>query len=393
MNAYDWIVVGGGITGAALGYELAKLGGSVLLLERHAILQGATRYSYGGIAYWSAMTELTQKICQESLDRYRQLSVELEADTQFRELDLLLTIDPTATPTAIADAYSNCLIPPKLISVETAAELEPLLDPTAIAAALHARHAHVDPECTANAYIQAMCRLGGEVKTGDVVKFETVGDRIQGVVTAEGETLIGNQIVICAGGFSRALLRSYGISVPCYFTHAELIETPAIDLRMQALVMAADLKRFQLEAEASKPEIAPLWDTPNQEIAPSILDAGAVQFTDGRLRIGQISRVQTNPYPVGDAAQSEGAIREKVGKILPTLQQVPGQWRACLVAFTSDRLPLVGAIPQTEGFYLFSGFSNPFALLPPLASRFARYLAGHEDDVIPQLSPARFVAG
>jgi Choline dehydrogenase and related flavoproteins len=34
MKSYDWIVVGGGITGASLGYELAKKGFAVLLLER-----------------------------------------------------------------------------------------------------------------------------------------------------------------------------------------------------------------------------------------------------------------------------------------------------------------------------------------------------------------------
>jgi glycine/D-amino acid oxidase-like deaminating enzyme len=36
MKTQDWIVVGGGITGAALSYELAKKGFSVLLLERDA---------------------------------------------------------------------------------------------------------------------------------------------------------------------------------------------------------------------------------------------------------------------------------------------------------------------------------------------------------------------
>ena len=34
MKNYDWIVVGAGITGAALAYELAKQGLQVLLLEK-----------------------------------------------------------------------------------------------------------------------------------------------------------------------------------------------------------------------------------------------------------------------------------------------------------------------------------------------------------------------
>jgi glycine/D-amino acid oxidase-like deaminating enzyme len=70
MKTYDWTVVGGGITGAALAYELVKTGFSVLLLEKDPVAQNATRYSYGGLAYWSGSTELTRQLCQEAIARY-----------------------------------------------------------------------------------------------------------------------------------------------------------------------------------------------------------------------------------------------------------------------------------------------------------------------------------
>ncbi|HBE35501.1 MAG TPA: FAD-dependent oxidoreductase, partial [Cyanobacteria bacterium UBA11368] len=47
MQTFDWIAIGGGITGAAVSYELSKKGFSVLLLEQYATPQNATRYSYG----------------------------------------------------------------------------------------------------------------------------------------------------------------------------------------------------------------------------------------------------------------------------------------------------------------------------------------------------------
>src|ERR671933_2718596 len=108
MKTYDWIVVGGGITGAALGYELATKGFRVLLLEQDATLQqSGTRYSYGGLAYWSGTSELTRQLCQEGIERHRILSEELDTDTQFRELDLLLTIDPDDDPQAVAENYAH----------------------------------------------------------------------------------------------------------------------------------------------------------------------------------------------------------------------------------------------------------------------------------------------
>ena len=160
MTAYDWIVVGGGITGAALGYELAKKGLRVLLLEKDANASNATRYSYGGLAYWSGTTELTRQLAQEGIEQHRRLAEELEADTEFRELDLLLTIDVEEDPQAVADRSASFAIPPRLLTVAQACEREPLLNPTAIAGVLQIPHGHINAQKTTQAYLQAFARAG-----------------------------------------------------------------------------------------------------------------------------------------------------------------------------------------------------------------------------------------
>lgn len=71
------------------------------------------------------------------------------------------------------------------------------------------------------------------------------------------------------------------------------------------------------------------------------------------------------------------------------MSSLPGTWHHCLVAFSSDRLPVIGAIPEYHGIYIFSGFSNPLVIVPPLAQRFRNYLSGKEDEIICQLSPVR----
>lgn len=45
MKTYDWIVIGGGIGGVALSYELARQGLQVLLIEQSVNLTGASRFS------------------------------------------------------------------------------------------------------------------------------------------------------------------------------------------------------------------------------------------------------------------------------------------------------------------------------------------------------------
>jgi len=386
MKTYDWIVVGGGITGAALAYELAIAGFSVLMLEQHATLQGATRYGYGGLAYWSGVSDLTRTLCQEGIERHRHLSEELETDTQFRELDLLLTIEKESNPQTVADNYARFAIPPTLLSVEDACELEPLLNPNAIAGALTVRHGHIRPTKLAEGYRQAFQRAGGEVQITQVVELLREGNQIKGVKTKES-TYHAAKTAVCAGGLSRALLKGVGIQVSVYFTHAELIETPPVDIQLHTLVMPAHTKRFDLEEKASRTEVDSLWDEPGHEPVPPILDAGVIQLLDGSLRIGQISRVLTDPNAQVDQATSEAMIRSQIGTILPTLENLPGTWHHCLVAFSNNRLPVVGAISSMEGAYVFSGFTNPLVFVPPLAKHFANWATGQEDAIIAQLSP------
>lgn len=391
MSTYDWIVVGNGFTGSAVSYELAQAGASVLLLDRQATPDSATRFSYGGIAYWSGTTPLMKQLCQEGIDLHRSFADELGHPIDFRELDLLLTIPAACDPQAIASNYAGFAIPPTLLSPDAAVELEPLLDQGAIAGALTIKHGHVSPMKLVQAYNQAFIRAGGtlqiEAVTGLI--FHSQGGQVQGVTTTAG-AYHAAQVIVCAGGFSRALLQADGLHVPVYFTHAELIETPPVDLQLRTLVMPALQQRFDLEAAAVNPDTDGLWDQPDHEVMPPILDAGAIQFSDGHLCMGQISRVITTPTPTVDAVDSEAQMRSAIGEILPALKDLPGQWHGCPVAFSSDRLPLIGPLAQTTGIHIFSGFGNPFAIMPPLARRFAQSVTGQPDPLLAPLSPQRF---
>ncbi|NJN01395.1 MAG: FAD-binding oxidoreductase [Leptolyngbyaceae cyanobacterium SL_1_1] len=392
MKTYDWIVVGNGLAGAALSYELARQGAAVLLIDRALDPPSATRFSYGGIPYWSGTTALTQQLCREGIERYRQFSQELEADTQFRELDLILTVEPGADPEAIAQQYQKFEIVPQLISPAEAHQLEPQLDPDAIAGALSVRHGHVEPMALVAAYNQAFHRSGGDRFIAEVTGLVRIGDRVTGVTTPQQAYAAAN-VVVAAGGLSRQLLQKSGIVVPIYFTQAELIETPAVDFKLRSLVMPANLRRFELERLASQPDTEALWQEPGHQIAAAILDAGVVQLLDGRLRIGQISRLLTSPQPPVYSASSEASIRAATALLLPALAAVPGRWHQCLVSFSRDGVPLAGPVPGIKGLLVFAGFGGPFAILPPTATRFAHWLTGKADPLIEQMQLSRFKHG
>lgn len=383
MKTYDWIVIGAGITGSTLSYELAQRGFRVLLLEQDAIPNNATRYSYGGLAYWSGTTDLTRKLCQEGINIQRNLSEELEGETEFRELDLLLTIDSESDAQKVAENYQIFTIKPQLLTPEEASELEPLLNKNAIAGALRFPHGHIHPEKTNFAYQQAFLRLGGEMLIEKVTQLVQEGEKVVGVKTNQNTYYAANT-VCCAGALSRRLLYEAGKTIPLYFTHAQLIKTPPLDLRLRTLVMPATLNRLAMEAQAASLE-AQAWEYPSSEVLAEICEAGAIQFLDGSVCMGQISQIRTAHDATIDGAASEAEIRSAVGKVLPALSKVPGTWYTCLVAFSKKSQFLVGEVEGAQGLHIFSGFTSPLVLAPPLARHFAGWAAGVDDEIIREI--------
>ncbi len=377
MTTYDWIVIGAGITGASLAYELSRQNLTVLLLEKDPQPDNATLYSYGGLAYWSGTDELTCTLAQEGIELHRDLSVELDVDTEFRELDLVLTIDRQDDPEAIAQNYERFAITPELLNVQDACTLEPLLNPNAISGVLKLPHGHIQAQKTTNAYIQAMIRHRGKVIYEQVVGLVRQGNRITGVTT-KTNIYSGNNTIVCAGGLSQSLLQQAGIKVNNYFTHAQLMMTPPVDLELATVVMPAVQQRFRLEAQ-------PAAIDPGHQSTRVILDPGAVQFMDGSLCLGQISSITENPQAKFDLAIAEAQIRQQVGNVLPLLEDLPGACHSCLVAFNNQGIALVGNLASISGLYLFSGFTNTLVYAPVVARRFAQAQTGAADQIIEQL--------
>lgn len=381
---YDIIIVGGGITGSALAYELAKKKAKVLLLEKDIISNNATRYSYGGLAYWSGITPINRQLCREGIEIHRNLSDELDKETEFREIDLILYILREIDPESILNNYSKFEIQPELLSIQEACEVEPLLNSKAISGVLKLPHGHINTEKTNQAYLDAFVRLGGEIKYIQVTQLIKQEQKVIGVETAENK-YYANKVIICAGGLTRALLKTVGINLKIYFSNAQVIVTKPTEIKLRTLVMPALLQRLSLENKVTQPEKEDLWSNPTSDVLESICEAGAIQFLDNHLFLGQISQFITNPYTKVDSLRSEQEIRQDIGHILPALKDISGTLQQCLVAFSNNTQPLIGEIEGWTGIYTFSGFTSTLIFAPPLARHFANWLIEGNDFLIEQL--------
>ncbi|MGC1308195.1 MAG: FAD-binding oxidoreductase [Phormidesmis sp.] len=388
MQTYDVIVIGNGLAGAALSYELAKAGQAVLLLDDGNPDSG-TRYSYGGIGYWAGTTKLTTTLFQAGMARHLELSEELGMETQLRALDLLLTVEKGADVEALVQAYKIFETPPQFVSAKDACKIEPQLNSDVIEGAFTIRHAHVDPMAVVAAYNHAFRRLGGHHNLSAATELVRIGDTVTGVLT-EAQAYPAKTVVVAAGAYSRRLVQAAGLQVPLYFTHAEMVETQPLEEAVRSLIMPATNARFEQEAQVAH---SPDWQQPHHQISPPVLEAGVIQFADKTARIGQISRFHTAYTSPAEPAASEAKIRQAIEPLVPTLKGIPGNWRHCLVSFTQDGLPLLGPLPNVTGLHVFSGFTGPFALVPPVAQRYAQHLVNAPDSLIEQMLVTRFVAG
>ncbi|MDJ1181945.1 NAD(P)/FAD-dependent oxidoreductase [Roseofilum casamattae] len=384
MNAYDWIVIGAGITGSAIAYELSKLGCRVLLLDPMVNSDRATRYSYGMICWYGASGAIGQLLL-EGKARHEVLSEELGMDTQFQRRQMLFTLDchNDLNLEATIARYQHLDEGFELLEPEEARKVEPLLNPRAIAGALSIEQGHVNPVALNQAYQQGIERHGGKIVPGRVEQLQGNGKGCA-IATSE-ETYYAEQAIVCAGGWTRQLLSNAGIKIPVYFTHAELIEIPDCPFRLSTIVTSVNSDRTHLEEQASRAENETLWNQPGRELAPSIIDADAVQFRGGRLLFGQISRALSDPNARVNAQQSQQAMRERIEGMLPSLGQCRGNWHSCLVAFSHKRLAVLGPVPGMERVHLFSGFTTPMILAPAIAPRFARQLTGTPDSLLAEL--------
>jgi glycine/D-amino acid oxidase-like deaminating enzyme len=386
LTTYDWIVIGGGITGSALAYELSKKSFKVLLLEKNIQTDNATLYSYGGLPYWSGTTPLTRQLGQEGIELYRHLAAELEADLEFRELNLLLTVNAQNNPATVAQNYQKFAIQPEILDSKTACQIEPLLNHNYISGALKLPHGQVNAQKTALAYQKAFQRYGGTIAYQKVTQFICNQDRIQGVITPN-QTYHAANTVICAGGLTHSLLKSAGMTTKTYFTHAQIIKTePVANLKINSIIMPAVQQRFALEATAQTLEEQSAWENPNNNIVKSILDIGAAQLGDGSFYLGQISAIVTNPNFTLDKALAFKQLRQAISQILPSLASIPGTSHHCLVAFNSERIAVVGNLKNLRGIFLFTGFTSTMIFAPPLARHFANWVSGEDDLIIQQLN-------
>ena len=329
-KAYDVIVIGAGIVGAACAAECAAAKLRVAIVEARMIGGGATAAGMGHLVV------MDDSEAQFALTRYSQvLWNELREELpQTVEHDACGTIWVAADDDEMAEVwrkqryYSERGVPVEVLDARSLAEAEPNLRPGLVGGLRVPGDSVIYPPCAAQFFVERAVALGAKLFAGKHVAAVTR----DGVRLRDGASLAARLVVNATGSWSPEL--TPGLSVKKRKGHLVITDRYPRFLRHQ-LVELGYLK------------------------SAHSVSADSVAFNIQPRRTGQLLIGSSRQFEVDHAGVDDSMVTRMLARAieyLPLLGKLSAlrTWTGFRAA-TPDKLPLIGPSPEQENVFLATG--------------------------------------
>jgi glycine oxidase len=365
----DCLVVGGGVIGLSLAFELSRRGLSVTIVEQGEWGGQASSAAAGMLAplkeFQSPGPLLDWGI--DSLRLYPRWTEELEQESGG---DVQLSLEGLLT-VALSEKEAEQL-QEKYRWQRTAGhdvhwlvgreiqEVEPLLTKQAVAAIYSPGEGHINNRMLLRALVTACRQRGINMIQGCVVTGMAVeGERVVGVESTVG-TIRSDHTVITSGAWAGIMLNWLNVSIPVCPVRGQIAAVSSAGIPLRTIVFGSSG-----------------YITPKK---------------DGKIVIGATedeAGFQREVTLGGLASVCNGVLR-----YVPALQTAPflEAW-AGLRPATIDGKPLLGPVHGWEGLSIAGGhFRNGILLSPVTAKRMADFIAERRLEPLVPFVPGRFLA-
>jgi sarcosine oxidase subunit beta len=374
----DVVVIGGGISGTAAAYELARHGASVTLLEQGELASMASGWTLAGVRQ-SGRHPAELPLAMAAVRRWATLGEELDADVEYRQQgNLRLARTPNEAPVierVVATGRAQGLDLRFLPDNRSVRQIASVLSETIVAASFCPSDGHANPTKTVHAFAAAAARYGAEIRTKTALTgIDAGGGRVTGVRTSDGP-IAADAVVVAAGIHSPDLVAPFGVDLPLRINIVPVIQTIALP-----------------------PILAPVLGVAGADLAGRQQADGRLRFTGGgRLWEHDLNdpfaSLKTGLEEGYDLVQPKTAeiadVVERVSRVLPAFAEarIARVWGG-LIDQTPDALPVLERVSGIDGLILAAGFSGHGFCLGPITGQIVRELVTERRSTLP-LEPFR----
>jgi glycine oxidase len=364
----DIIVIGAGIVGCSVAYELVRRGASVELVDERAVGMGATQASAGILAPYIEAHEASPlfDLAVRSLNLFDEFIERVSSDSgiaiPYRRtgtLDVATDEVGTRTLQAAADALARRGIDAEFLDGAAARLEEPHVTGDVVAGLLITSHGFVAANHLAHAVAVAARRGGAQLlEQRRVRRIGQVNGDI--VVDTDRGSLAGNAVVLAAGSWSGAIAID-GVSA----------RVPVRPVRGQLVYLTWNGPPLRRIVWSPRCYLVP-WDDGTVLVGATIEEVGF----DERVTVAGVRGLLEAACEITPRALGAGFAGARVGLR-------PG---------TSDALPLIGASHVLPNLMYATGHYRNGVLLAPLTARLVAdaMLDQHVDPALAAVSPSRF---
>jgi sarcosine oxidase subunit beta len=369
----DAIVVGGGINGAAISYNLARAGLRVIVLE--AVTPGYAASGRGaGIIRSYYRLQAEAQLALLSIDIFRRWADEIGGTCGYIPTGFMWMVGPEGVDelTSNVAAQRRLGADVEILSRRNVVELQPHLSGEGLEAAVYERNGgYGDPVAASASLHLAASRFGADLRENSLVTaLTTTSGRVTGTKTTLGR-LSAPIVVLAAGAWSARLAASAGVSIPVVATRMTTgtIRHEAFSTSPVTFIDATSDTFYRPRSEPGVAHVSVRDARHNTALDPSADWAG-----------------ERNDLDAG------GAMREAIERLkkrIPLLAAEPLRAWAGLDGVTPDYRAIYGAVPQVEGMFLCVGGNfKGFKVAPGVALCLAELITGGRSNSV-DLAPFR----
>ena len=366
------LIIGGGVIGSSIAYQIARQGRQVLVIEKSqiAVSPAASWASAGGVRR-QGRHPAEAKLASEAIELWKTLEQELETEVGYRQGGNLLLAENDFEVNFLSkfvdQQHGMGFEDVKFVDRNDVLSIVPGLNDRVLAGSYSPDDGQADPVLTTRAFAKAAQRLGTRYWTGvSTTRLLKQNDHIIGAETEQGDVKAAH-VILAGGAWSDDLATTIGLCLP--------IRTRALQM-----ILSTPSPNYQL-----KPVISALGRTLSLK---QVANGG---FLLGGGWLGDPSQDRCSYTMRSSSILGNWATAIE---LLPVVgeQHIARSWCG-LEAQSIDDIPFIGQIPGLNGFTLAVGFSgHGFALSPAIGRSVANQINGLPTPELDALDPSRIAS-